>query len=88
MTARQEAYRLIDGLSEDNVRLMVILMTKIAGNQTTDVPNPVTGNEISAAEKIRAFYELQESRKSAGAHGFSDFEAEREAATKEEYGSF
>ena len=82
MTLKQQTHTIIDGLSEDNARLMVNLMEKITGNQAADVPGP------APAEKIRAFHELQEMRKSASAYGFSDFETEREAAMIEKYGDY
>ena len=83
MTIRQEAYRLIDDLTDDNVRLMVLLMTKITGNQGYSSVSAPSDHERSETDRIRAFEELQRLRKTAEAYQFSDFESEREAAMRE-----
>ena len=67
MTIRQEAYRLIDDLTDDNVRLMVLLMTNITGNQADGSLYAQYDCERSATDRIRAFEELQRLRKTAEA---------------------
>ena len=88
MTIRQEAYHLIDDLSDDNVRLMIVLMTKISGKQTENSNIKVFDEESSRAESIRAFEEMEELRKLSKTYDFADFETEREAAIREKFGDF
>ena len=88
MTIRQKAYHLIDDLSDDNVRLMILLMTKISVNQPGYSNGQVSDENTSKADRIRAFEEMEELRQLSKTYHFEDFETEREAAMREKYGDF
>ena len=68
VTIKQEAYRLIDSLPEDSIRIIVQLMYKME-----PANNRVPG---SKDKKMQAFYELEKMRKEMSFP--KDFDPEKE----------
>ena len=87
MTLRQKAYRMIDDLTDENVRLMIVLMEKLSHNQPKQRSASLGGIDPEN-DGVRALKELEKLRAISRTYYFGDFETEREAAMKEKYGDF
>ena len=86
MTVQQEAYSLIDTLSEDKVRLIVqVMLNMLPGKNEHDIPQ---SDKISETQKMNAFHQMQELRKESHKYPVPDFEAARAAGMEEKYGQY
>ena len=83
MTIQQEAYRLIDGLSDKNVRIVVEFIRNLPKDAISD-----STATIASDRKAIAFARLQEMRKEIAACQPGSMEEERTAAMSEKYGFF
>lgn len=81
MTVREEAYGLIDRLSEDSVRAVIQVMRRMTSIQKKKEEHPT-----AVTPKMKAFLELQAMRKEGAKYDFSA--DERASALEEKYGAF
>ena len=79
MTIRQEAYRLLDGLSEDGVRAVVGVMLQMTPKQV---------EKEQDTDKMKAFKKVQELRKITAAKYEVDIEEARKEGLMEKYGRY
>lgn len=79
MTIRQEAYRLLDGLSEDGVRAIVGVMLQMTPKQV---------EKEQDTDKMKAFKKVQELRKITAGKYEMDIEAARKEGMMEKYGKY
>lgn len=82
MTLQQQAYRLIDSLSDDSVRAIIQVMRRMVPEareenyaQTADMPS----------QKLRAYQRMRQLRRETAQYEFS--EAQRGAALEDKFGS-
>ena len=85
MTIQQEAYRLIDGLSDKNVRIVVEFIRNLSLSK--DTVSDSTANAVLERKAV-AFERLQELRKEISASQPGTLEEERAAAMSEKYSFF
>ena len=79
MTLRQEAYSLIDTLSDEGIRAVIHIMRMIPPSVSD-----VKGDGIS--EKMKAYNNLQLLRQETAKYNITDFDAERDSALTAKYG--
>ena len=84
MTLQQQAYGLIDALSDDSVLVVIQVMKRMLPHETK-----VDGDSLGLSEdspKMRAYLKMQELRKETAKYDIS--ESQREAALNEKFGEF
>lgn len=84
MTIQQEAYSLIDTLSEDKVKLIVqVMISMLPERKTNYYPS-----QTEAASKMMAFNEMQKLRCKSSEYGIKDIDTELHTAIEEKYGKY
>ena len=83
MTIQQEAYRLIDTLSDQSVQIVVEFIRNLPKE-----PIPEFASTAAQSRKAAAFARLQELREEFSACHPGSLEEERAAAMSEKYGFF
>ena len=84
MTVQQQAYGLIDRLSEDSVQVVIQLMERMLPYESKNSVVKET-RDISYTPKMRAYLRMQELRKISSGYDLS--EDQRAAALDAKYGS-
>ena len=79
MTLRQEAYSLIDTLSDEGIKAVIHIMRMIP-------PGVSCTNAEGISEKMKAYDSLQLLRQEAAKYNITDFDAERDSALTAKYG--
>ena len=83
MTLQQQAYGLIDRLSDDSVQVVIQVMKRM-------LPQEDRSDKLKESEmitpKMKAYLRIQELRKETSGYDIS--ESQREAALDEKYGTF
>ena len=83
MTLQQQAYGLIDRLSDDSVQVVIQVMKRM-------LPQEDRSDKLKKSEmitpKMKAYLRIQELRKETSGYDIS--ESQREAALDEKYGTF
>ena len=80
MTLRQEAYSLIDTLSDEGIRAVIHIMRMIP-------PDISHSDSEKLSEKMEAFNRLQQLRQESAKYNITDYDAERNSALTAKYGS-
>ena len=80
MTLRQEAYSLIDTLSDEGIRAVIHIMRMIP-------PNVSHSDSEKLSKKMEAFNSLQQLRQESAKYNITDYDAERDSALTAKYGS-
>lgn len=80
MTLRQEAYSLIDTLSDEGIRAVIHIMRMIP-------PDISHSDSEKLSEKMEAFNSLQQLRQESAKYNITDYDAERNSALTAKYGS-
>ena len=79
MTLRQEAYSLIDTLSDEGIRAVINIMRMIS-------PDISGVNDESISKKMKAFNSLQLLRQETAKYNITDYDLERDSALTAKYG--
>ena len=79
MTIQQEAYKLIDSLSEDSVKAVIQVMIRMIPSQKNAEANET--NTFNS--KIQAYERMRELRKETAAYNITDYKLELEEGLKE-----
>ena len=83
MTLQQQAYGLIDRLSDDSVQVVIQVMERMLPQE--EKAATVKDPEV-VSSKMKAYLRIQELRKETSEYDISEFQ--REAALDEKYGTF
>ena len=81
MTIQQEAYKLIDSLSEDSVKAVIQVMIRMIPSQKNAEANET--NTFNS--KIQAYERMRELRKETAAYNITDYKLELEEGLEEKY---
>lgn len=84
MTIQQEAYSLIDTLSEDKVKLIVQVMISMFPEKKSNYYSELK----ETPSKMKAFHEMQKLRCRSSEYGIKDIDTELHAAIEETYGKY
>lgn len=84
MTMRQQAYGLIDRLSDDSVQLVIQVMKKMLPHDRENKA-AITPVDSETSAKMRAYLRMQELRKETAHYDVS--ETQRAAAIDEKFGT-
>ena len=87
MTIQQEAYGLIDTLSDDDVKAIVNIMVRMLPTRSFADKDTNIGSVVPD-RKMQAFNRLKELRKIAAESSAIDFDIERENGVRGKYGEF
>lgn len=84
MTLQQEAYEMMNGMSDDNIRFIMEVIRRITPAETEEKSLPSNAR----TKKMQAFENLERMRKQAVFHSDFDYEKEIYEAIGEKYGGF
>ena len=87
MTIQQEAYSLIDTLSDDDVKAIVNIMIRMLPTRSF-ADEATNSGSVVPDRKMQAFNRLKELRKIAAESSVIDFDIERENGVRGKYGEF
>ena len=86
MTLQQQAYTMIDQLTEDNVKDVIQYMTTMLAHSNSDCQTIII--KTKEKKKLQACFKLQSLRRKIHTYAIDDCKAERECAMLEKYGEY
>lgn len=86
MTLQQQAYTMVDQLTDENIKDVIQYMAAMLAYSNNDCQTII----IVAKEKkkLQAYFKLQELRRELCSYAVDNCEAERECAMLEKYGEY
>lgn len=88
MTLQQQAYTMIDQLTDDNIKDVIQYMTAMLAHSNNDCQTIIIEAKEKEMKKLQAYFKLQALRREIYTYAIDDCEAERECAMLEKYGEY